>query len=57
MLLASLPYAILVTTVLFGKHIDKIEADTKKGVRTLPVILGEARAREVGPGLMIAFYP
>ena len=23
--LASLPYAILVTTVLFGKHIDKIE--------------------------------
>ena len=39
--IASLPYAILVTTVLFGKHIDKIEADTKKGVRTLPVILGE----------------
>ena len=33
------------TTVLFGKHIDKIEADTKLGVRTLPVILGEARAR------------
>jgi hypothetical protein len=29
--IASLPYAILVTTVLFGKHIDKIEADTKKG--------------------------
>src|SRR6187551_2057038 len=25
---ASLPYAILVTSVLFGKHIDKIEADT-----------------------------
>src|SRR6476646_3270456 len=25
--IASLPYAILVTTVLFGKHIDKIEAD------------------------------
>ena len=44
--IASLPYAILVTTVLFGKHIDKIEADTKKGVRTLPVILGERqRAR------------
>ena len=39
---ASLPYAILVTTVLFGKHIDKIVADTKKGVRTLPVILRRA---------------
>jgi 1,4-dihydroxy-2-naphthoate octaprenyltransferase len=55
--IASLPYAILVTTVLFGKHIDKIEADTKKGVRTMPVILGEARARRVAQGLMIAYYP
>jgi 1,4-dihydroxy-2-naphthoate octaprenyltransferase len=54
---ASLPYAILVTTVLFGKHIDKIVADTKKGVRTLPVILGERRARDVARILMIAFYP
>jgi 1,4-dihydroxy-2-naphthoate octaprenyltransferase len=55
--IASLPYAILVTTVLFGKHIDKIDADTKKGVRTLPVILGERRARLVARVLMIAFYP
>jgi 1,4-dihydroxy-2-naphthoate octaprenyltransferase len=55
--IASLPYAILVTTVLFGKHIDKIEADTAKGVRTMPVILGERRARVVAQALMIAFYP
>ena len=55
--IASLPYAILVTTVLFGKHIDKIDADTKKGVRTMPVLLGEARARRVAQILMIAFYP
>ena len=54
---ASLPYAILVTTVLFGKHIDKISADTALGIRTLPVILGEARARRVAQALMIAFYP
>jgi 1,4-dihydroxy-2-naphthoate octaprenyltransferase len=54
---ASLPYAILVTTVLFGKHIDKIEADKKKGVRTMPVLLGERRARLVAQALMIAFYP
>lgn len=53
----SLPYAILVTTVLFGKHIDKIAADTAKGIRTLPVILGETKARVVAQGLMIAFYP
>ena len=55
--LASLPYAILVTTVLFGKHIDKIEPDAAKGIRTLPVILGEAAARRLAQGLMIAFYP
>jgi 1,4-dihydroxy-2-naphthoate octaprenyltransferase len=54
---ASLPYAILVTTVLFGKHIDKISADTAKGIHTLPVILGDARARRVAQALMIAFYP
>jgi 1,4-dihydroxy-2-naphthoate octaprenyltransferase len=56
-LLVSVPYALIVTAVLFGKHIDKIEADTKLGVRTLPVILGEARARVVGQWLMILFYP
>jgi 1,4-dihydroxy-2-naphthoate octaprenyltransferase len=56
-LLASVPYALIVTSVLFGKHIDKIEADSKLGVRTLPVILGEARARTVGSWLMILFYP
>jgi len=55
--IASLPYAILVTTVLFGKHIDKISPDTAKGIHTLPVMLGEARARRVAQVLMIAFYP
>jgi 1,4-dihydroxy-2-naphthoate octaprenyltransferase len=55
--IASLPYAILVTTVLFGKHIDKIEADKKKGVHTMPVLLGEQRARLVARILMISFYP
>jgi hypothetical protein len=32
----SAPYALLVTSVLFGKHIDKIEPDTKLGIRTVP---------------------
>jgi 1,4-dihydroxy-2-naphthoate octaprenyltransferase len=54
---ASLPYAILVTTVLFGKHIDKIVPDAERGIRTLPVLLGERRARLVASALMIAFYP
>ena len=41
--LASLPYAMLCTTVLMGKHIDKIPWDAPDGTHTLPVILGEAR--------------
>lgn len=43
--LASLPYALGPTSVLFGKHIDKLEADREKGIHTLPVILGEKAAR------------
>ena len=55
-LLASVPYALLVTCVLMGKHVDKIEADTAKGIRTLPVILGRDRALALTRGLMIAFF-
>ena len=39
------PYALLCTTVLMGKHIDKIPWDAADGTHTLPVMLGEARAR------------
>jgi len=53
---ASLPYAVLVTTVLFGKHIDKLPADREKGIRTLPVILGDERARWVAQALMVSFF-
>ena len=53
---ASLPYALLVTVVLFGKHIDKLEADSAKGIQTLPVILGETQARFVAQAMMISFF-
>lgn len=43
--LITLPYALGPTSVLFGKHIDKSEADRKKKIYTLPVILGETAAR------------
>lgn len=39
--------ALPATTVIFGKHIDKLSFDAAKGVRTLPVRLGPARARDV----------
>ena len=54
--LASIPYAILVTTVLFGKHIDKIPYDSARNVRTLPVILGEHHALLLNEALMVLFY-
>lgn len=53
---ASIPYGLLCTAVLMGKHIDKIPYDTPLGIRTLPVMLGERRARRVTQGLMAAFY-
>ncbi len=55
-LAASLPYALLVTVVLFGKHIDKLEADAAKGIRTLPVLLGADRARTAAQGLVLAYF-
>ncbi len=55
-LLASVPYGLLCTTVLMGKHIDKIPFDAPLGIRTLPVLLGDRRARAVTLGLMVAFY-
>ncbi|NMI00026.1 prenyltransferase [Pseudonocardia sp. K10HN5] len=56
-LVASLPYGLLCTTVLMGKHIDKTRYDAPLGIRTLPVMLGEQRARAVTLGLMAGFYP
>lgn len=55
-LIASIPYAVSVTTVLFGKHIDKVEYDTKLGIRTVPVILGEAATKKVLKALVIIAY-
>jgi 1,4-dihydroxy-2-naphthoate octaprenyltransferase len=53
---AAVPYGLLCTAVLMAKHIDKLPWDERAGVRTLPVILGEARARTVTKALMFGFY-
>lgn len=42
---AGLPYAIGVTAVLVAKHIDKHDNDTRRGIRTLPVLIGHGPAR------------
>jgi 1,4-dihydroxy-2-naphthoate octaprenyltransferase len=53
---ASLAYAFGPTAVLFGKHIDKLDADREKKIRTLPVILGETVARYCVPAMLVAQF-
>ncbi len=53
---AGLVYALGPTSVLFGKHIDKYEDDLARGIRTLPIILGKERAKNVAKLLMISMY-
>ncbi len=54
--LASLPYALGVTGVIFGKHIDKYEMDKQRGIHTLPVVIGELTARYTLVAMLILQY-
>ena len=54
--MVSLVFALGPTTVLFGKHTDKLEADSSKGVNTLPVIIGEDAARNAMKGMILGQY-
>jgi 1,4-dihydroxy-2-naphthoate octaprenyltransferase len=54
--LASVPYGLAVALALMGKHMDKLEKDKAKGVRTLPVVLGQKRAVAVTQLMVWAFY-
>jgi 1,4-dihydroxy-2-naphthoate polyprenyltransferase len=54
--IASLPVALAATTVLFGKHTDKLEADAVKGIRTMPVLLGERNARYATMAMLTLQY-
>ena len=55
-LVASVPYGLLCTAVLMGKHVDKSSYDAPLGIKTLPVVLGDPRSRQVTRGLMAGFY-
>jgi 1,4-dihydroxy-2-naphthoate polyprenyltransferase len=54
--IASLPYALGVTGVIFGKHIDKFAVDKVKKIRTLPVLLGERNSRFAVVAMFILQY-
>ncbi len=55
-IVASLPYALGVTTVLFGKHLDKVDFDARNKTHTLVVLLGEGRARWMTKILVALMY-
>jgi len=54
--LCSAPYGIGVSAVLMGKHLDKADKDREKGVRTLPVVLGDKRARVATQVMVWSYY-
>jgi 1,4-dihydroxy-2-naphthoate octaprenyltransferase len=54
--IASLPYALGVTGVIFGKHIDKCVMDKAKRIFTLPVLLGEKTSRYAMLGMFFLQY-
>jgi 1,4-dihydroxy-2-naphthoate octaprenyltransferase len=55
-MLAALPYGLGVMTILMGKHIDQIDFDSRKGIRTLPVLIGERAARALIIAAICAIY-
>src|SRR5207249_4857198 len=54
--IAGLPYVLGVTTVIFGKHIDKFQIDKAKKIFTLPVVIGEKAARYSILTMMVLSY-
>jgi 1,4-dihydroxy-2-naphthoate octaprenyltransferase len=54
--IASLPYVLGVTTVIFGKHIDKQKIDQVKRIFTVPVLIGEKASRHIVLAMMILPY-
>ena len=55
-ILASLPVGLNVVTINLGKHTDKLKEDKVKGVRTLPVVVGETAARTITIGAIVLSY-
>ncbi|SDJ05793.1 1,4-dihydroxy-2-naphthoate prenyltransferase [Frankineae bacterium MT45] len=54
--LASVPYGLGVASILIGKHIDQRSFDTSQQQRTLPVLLGERRARRLNESVLVLMY-
>jgi 1,4-dihydroxy-2-naphthoate polyprenyltransferase len=55
-LAAATVYALLPTTVLMGKHIDKLPYDAPAGTKTFPVLIGERAALWLTQAMMVVYY-
>ena len=55
-MLAALPYGLGVMSILLGKHIDQMDFDSRRNIRTLPVLLGEGAARALNVAAIVAIY-
>ncbi|MGN6607228.1 MAG: prenyltransferase [Jatrophihabitans sp.] len=54
--LASVPYGLGVASILIGKHIDQAAFDRSQDQRTLPVLLGDRRARVLNVSVVALMY-
>jgi 1,4-dihydroxy-2-naphthoate octaprenyltransferase len=52
----TLPYGLIVASVLVGKHMDKMAPDKKVGVNSIPVLLGEERSKLLNKASFVIFY-
>ena len=53
---ASIPYGLGVMSILVGKHIDQTDFDSRHGIRTLPVLLGNRSARTLNVVTIALMY-
>jgi 1,4-dihydroxy-2-naphthoate octaprenyltransferase len=53
---ATLPYGLIVASVLVGKHVDKRVPDQAVGVRSVPVLLGDEASLALNKASFILFY-
>ena len=52
-LLLSLVYGIGPTLVIMGKHLDKLDDDTQRSIKSLPVVIGHVASSYLSLGLVI----
>ncbi len=55
-MLASLPFGLGVMTILTGKHIDQMDFDLRRDIRTLPVLIGDRAACALNVSAICAIY-